>query len=143
MTDSQPRLTAVTLGVRDFHASLSFYEALGFKRKMRATGDEVAFFDAGGAILALYGWNDLADDADLPAEPAPQAFRGSTLAHNCRTDKDVDDFLAHAVKAGAKLLKPAHTRRPTVDIPATSPIPTGTLGKSCARRALPSRPMDG
>ena len=107
-TVSQPRLTAVTLGVRDFHASLRFYEALGFKRKMRATGDGVAFFDAGGAILALYRWKDLADDADLPAEPAPQTFRGSTLAHNCRTDKEVDAFLAHAVKAGAKLLKPAH-----------------------------------
>ena len=103
-----PRLTAVTLGVRDFAASVRFYEALGFVRKMRATGDQVAFFDAGGAILALYRWTDLAADADLPAEPSPQAFRGTTFAHNCRTDKDVDEFLAHAVKAGAKILKPAH-----------------------------------
>ena len=141
-TDSQPRLTVVTLGVRDFHASLRFYEALGFVRKFRKTGDEVAFFDAGGAILALYRWKDLADDADLPAEPAPQAFRGSTLAHNCRTDKEVDAFLAHAVKAGPSCSSP-RTRRPTVDIPATSPIPTDIPGKSCARRALPSRPMDG
>jgi uncharacterized protein len=50
----QPRLTVVTLGVRDFHASLKFYEALGFERKVRATGDEVAFFDAGGVVLALW-----------------------------------------------------------------------------------------
>lgn len=103
-----PRLTVVTLGVRDFAASVRFYEALGFVRKMRATGDEVAFFDAGGVILALYRWKALAEDADLPAEPPPPAFRGTTLAHNCRTDKAVDKFLAHAVKAGAKLIKPAH-----------------------------------
>ncbi len=103
-----PRLTAVTLGVCDFDASVRFYEALGFKRKMRATGDEVAFFDAGGAILALYRWQALAEDADLPAEPPPQAFRGTTLAHNCRADREVDEFLAHAVKCGAKLIKSAH-----------------------------------
>ncbi len=103
-----PRLTAITLGVRDFAASVRFYEALGFKRKMRATGDEVAFFDAGGTILALYRWNALAADADLPLDPQPQAFRGTTLAHNCRTDKEVDEFLIHAVKCGAKLIKPAH-----------------------------------
>ena len=30
----------------------AFYEALGFKRKVRATGDEVAFFEAGGVVLA-------------------------------------------------------------------------------------------
>jgi uncharacterized protein len=50
----KPRLTAITLGVRDFHASLRFYEALGFARKLRSTGDEIAFFDAGGVVLALY-----------------------------------------------------------------------------------------
>ena len=41
---SYPRLTVVTLGVRDFAASVRFYEMLGFVRKMRSTGDEVAFF---------------------------------------------------------------------------------------------------
>jgi catechol 2,3-dioxygenase-like lactoylglutathione lyase family enzyme len=74
---------------------------------MRATGDEVAFFDDGGAFLALYRWTEPAEDADLPVVPPMQAFRDNTLAHNCRTDKDVDEFLTHAAKAGAKLLKPA------------------------------------
>jgi predicted lactoylglutathione lyase len=98
----------VTLGVTDFVRSVAFYEALGFTRKMRATGDEVAFFDAGGLVLAIYRWDMLAEDAALAAKPRPQAFRGMTLAHNCRTDAEVDDFLAHAVKVGGKLLKPAH-----------------------------------
>ena len=35
---ADPRLTAITLGVHDFAASVRFYEALGFIRKMRATG---------------------------------------------------------------------------------------------------------
>ena len=39
-----PRLTVITLGVADMRRSIAFYEALGFDRKMRATGEAVAFF---------------------------------------------------------------------------------------------------
>jgi predicted lactoylglutathione lyase len=100
-------LTAVTLGVADLARSVRFYEALGLTRKMRATGDAVAFFDAGGVVLALYRWDLLAEDASLPDEPRPQAFRGTTLARNCRTDAEVDEVMAHALSIGAKLIKPA------------------------------------
>ena len=105
MTTSQPRLTAVTLGVRDFHASLRFYEALGFVRKFRATGEEIAFIDAGGVVLALWSWRNLADDAQVPEEPVPQTFRGSTLAWNCETRIDVDAGFARAIAAGGKPLR--------------------------------------
>ena len=105
-TVSQPRLTAVTLGVRDFHASLRFYEALGFVRKFRKTGDEVAFIDAGGVVLALFRWDDLAADAALPSEPRPQAFRGMTLAWNRATPADVDAAYARALAAGAMPVRP-------------------------------------
>jgi len=102
-----PSLTVVTLGVRDFAASVRFYETLGFVRKMRKTGDEIAFFDAGGVVLALYRWKDLAADAKLAAEPEPAAFRGMTLAWNRASPQEVDAGLARALKAGATLLKPA------------------------------------
>src|SRR6185436_11708673 len=49
-----PILTAVTLGVDDVPASARFYEALGFKRKVRATGDDIAFFDGGGVVFAVW-----------------------------------------------------------------------------------------
>ncbi len=104
---ADPRLTVVTLGVRDFATSVRFYESLGFARKMRKTGDEIAFFDAGGVVLALYRWKDLAADARLAAEPAPAAFRGVTLAWNRASPQEVDQGLARALKAGATLLKRA------------------------------------
>ena len=107
MSNPSPRLTAVTLGVRDFVTSVRFYESLGFVRKMRKTGDEIAFFDAGGVMLALYRWKDLAADAKLAAEPAPAAFRGVTLAWNRASPQEVDQGMARALKAGATLLKPA------------------------------------
>lgn len=100
----KPRLTGVTLGVRDFRASLQFYEALGFKRKVRATGDEVAFFDAGGVVLALWHWKLLADDEILPAEPV-SAYRGASLAWNCKTSEEVDAAFASAIAAGAKPIR--------------------------------------
>jgi uncharacterized protein len=102
-----PRLTAVTLGVRDFHASLRFYEALGFARRLRATGDEIAFLDAGCVVLALYRWDALAQDAALEPRPLPAAFRGTTLAWNCASRAEVDAAFVRALAAGASVLKAA------------------------------------
>jgi uncharacterized protein len=103
----QPRLNVVTLGVSDFARSVRFYQDLGFERRFKSTGDEIAFFDAGGVIIALFRADALADDAQLPAEPRPQGFRGVTLAKLCRTDKCVDAFMTRALAAGATLLKHA------------------------------------
>ena len=78
-----PRFTVITLGVSDMRASIAFYEALGFARKFRATGEAVAFFDTGGTVIALFPWDQLARDATLPDQPRPKTFRGLTLAWNC------------------------------------------------------------
>jgi len=103
-----PRFTVITLGVSDMRASIGFYEALGFARKFRATGEAVAFFDTGGTVLALFPWDQLAQDATLPEHPRPGAFRGATLAWNCRTAEEVDEVLQFARTKGATLLKAAH-----------------------------------
>jgi predicted lactoylglutathione lyase len=98
-----PRFTVATLGVSDMKVSIAFYEALGFRRKMRATGEAVAFFETGGSVLALFLWC-----AGLPEHPRPQAFRCTTLAWNCRSRDEVDAVLKFAVECGASLLKAAH-----------------------------------
>jgi catechol 2,3-dioxygenase-like lactoylglutathione lyase family enzyme len=103
-----PRLTVITLGVSDVRASIAFYDALGFARRMKATGEAVAFFDTGGPVLGLFPWDQLAVDAALPDQPRPSSFRGTTLAWNCRTREEVDAVLAFAVGKGATLLKSAH-----------------------------------
>jgi catechol 2,3-dioxygenase-like lactoylglutathione lyase family enzyme len=102
------RLTMITLGVSNMRASIAFYEALGFTRKLRATGEAVAFFDTGGTALGLFPWDLLAQDVTLAENPRPQAFRGATLAWNCRTTEEVDQVLDFAISKGASLLKPAH-----------------------------------
>ena len=105
MTTPSPKLTAVTFGVRDVPASARFYEALGFKRKFRSTGDEIAFFEAGGVVLALVGLGQARQDSVVSSQPRPQTFRGATLAWNCATPAEVDAVFEKAMAVGAALLR--------------------------------------
>jgi predicted lactoylglutathione lyase len=102
-----PRLTVITLGVGNMRGSIAFYEALGFTRKLHATGEAVAFFETGATVIGLFPWDQLAQDVRLPENPRPKAFRGMTLAWNCNSAEEVDAVLDFAVSKGAALLKAA------------------------------------
>ena len=58
------RLSLVTLGVSDLARARAFYEAMGW-----TTGadpdEDVVFFQAGGAIVALWGRDQLAEDSAI------------------------------------------------------------------------------
>jgi catechol 2,3-dioxygenase-like lactoylglutathione lyase family enzyme len=99
----EPRLSLVTLGVADVAKARRFYEALGFVASS-ASAPGVAFFKAGGVVLALYGRADLAADADI-LEAVPNSG-GITLAHNTRSEGEVDRVLAEASSCGGTLVKP-------------------------------------
>lgn len=97
-----PRISMITLGVRDLAAAIEFYEkGLGLPRM--DSPPTVAFFTLNGTWLGLYGWEALAEDAQVPAEGS--GFRGVALAHNLASEKEVDALVAQAVKAGATLVK--------------------------------------
>ena len=102
-----PRFTVITLGVSDIRESIAFYQALGFQRKYRATGEAVAFFETGGTVISLFPRAELAEDAALQDQKRPAVFRGFTLAWNCSSTKEVDTVLKFAISKGASLLKPA------------------------------------
>jgi catechol 2,3-dioxygenase-like lactoylglutathione lyase family enzyme len=100
----KPRISMLTLGVRDLEASVRFYEqGLGFPRM--ESPPEVAFFTLNGSWLALYGRESLAEDAGVPSEGT--GFSGFAIAHNVESEQAVDDALSQAVEAGARLVKPA------------------------------------
>jgi catechol 2,3-dioxygenase-like lactoylglutathione lyase family enzyme len=99
----KPRLTVVTLGVRDIVRSRRFYEhGLGFVPSA-SSNEHISFYDAGGVVLALYGRRALAHDAGVDA--AGRGFAGFTLAHNVGSREAVDEAFARAVAAGARTLK--------------------------------------
>jgi catechol 2,3-dioxygenase-like lactoylglutathione lyase family enzyme len=98
----KPRISMITLAVRDLAAAVKFYEeGLGFPRMESPPG--VAFFTLNGTWLALYGREALAEDATVSAEG--QGFEGFTLAHNVHSEAEVDSVVNQAVAAGATLLK--------------------------------------
>lgn len=99
----KPRISMLTLGVRDLAASIRFYEqGLGFPRM--ESPPVVAFFTLNGTWLALYGREALAGDAGVA--PVGSGFSGIAIAHNVDSEAAVDAVLDEAVAAGAKLVKP-------------------------------------
>jgi len=99
-----PRISMITLGVRDLEDSVRFYEqGLGLPRM--DSPPEVAFFTLNGTWLGLHGRESLAEDAEVPADGT--GFAGFTIAHNVDSQAAVDELLDQAISAGAKLVKPA------------------------------------
>jgi predicted lactoylglutathione lyase len=104
MTDPQPILSLVTLGVTELMKSIRFYEVLGFRRKAQGN-DGVAFFQAGACIVALFPADELAKDAKIAVPDTPGNFRGVSLAWNCQSEADVDAAFKRAKGAGAAIIK--------------------------------------
>lgn len=99
----EQRITLITLGVSDLARSKAFYEALGWRGQ---EVEETVFFQAGGLGLVLWGRDKLARDCGL--EPgAAGGFDGIALAHNVRSEAEVDALLAAVEAAGGTITKPA------------------------------------
>ncbi len=98
----EPRISMVTLGVKELDKAVEFYHnGLGLPKMESPPG--VAFFTLNGTWLGLYPWHLLAEDAMVPAEGA--GFRGVTLAYNTQSEAEADAVMAQAVKAGAEMVK--------------------------------------
>ncbi|WPC34491.1 MULTISPECIES: VOC family protein [Acinetobacter] len=109
----QARISVITLGVLDLEASLRFYrDGLGFPSE-GIMGEEfeygaVAFIQLQpGLKLALWPQRSIQQDTGL--EPSPICPTQMTLGHNVYSPLEVDQAMAQAERAGAKIIKPAHT----------------------------------
>jgi uncharacterized protein len=94
------RVGLVTLGVADLARALQFYRALGWRESSRSVDGEVAFFDVGGSVIALWSRAELATDS---AVTDAGGWGGVTLAHNVGSPAEVDAVLAEAERAGARI----------------------------------------
>jgi uncharacterized protein len=97
------RVSLITLGVGDLAAARRFYETLGWECK---EVEETVFVQAGGSAVVLWGLEKLADDAGIEDARA-EGFGGVALAQNVRSPEEVDEIMAAAAGAGAKITKPA------------------------------------
>lgn len=96
----EQRLSLVTLGVADVAKAAGFYGRLGWKVGNDLEAQGVAFFQAGGMVLALWSREELAADSTVADGGG---WGGVTLAHNVRSPGEVDAVLAEAEAAGATI----------------------------------------
>ena len=95
----EQRLSVITLGVADLGRARAFYEALGWKTRA-APGDDVAFFQAGGMVVAFWDRAKLAEDSGVEDGGG---WGGVTLAYNTRSPEEVDAVIEEARAAGAAI----------------------------------------
>ena len=96
----EPRISLITLGVADLRRAMDFYSGLGFEGG--SPDDDVAFYQAGGMVLALWSRAKLAADSAVADAPG---WGGMTLAHNVRSPAEVDAVLEQAAAAGGTVAR--------------------------------------
>jgi hypothetical protein len=100
-----PHVSVITLGVRDLERARRFYgEQLGWPVEQDSENWSCYLLGGGKTALALYPWDELAEDAGVPAEGS--GFQGITLAYNVRSRERVDEVLAEAEAGGGRVVQP-------------------------------------
>ena len=94
----QQRVSVITLGVVDLERAIRFYTDLGWRRT--GDDDDVAFFQAGGSVFALWSRASLAEDSAVQDHGG---WGGVTLAHNVGSPAEVDAVIQEARAAGATI----------------------------------------
>ena len=109
----RPHISLITLGVDNLERAVIFYrDGLGLPTSgIMGTEFEigaVAFFELQpGLTLAVWPRASLAADTGLPLQPGSPT--GFCLAHNVRSEAEVNEVMAQALNAGATIVKPAQT----------------------------------
>jgi uncharacterized protein len=102
----EPRVSFITLGVRDLERATSFYRDVLRLPQLPSPAGVVAFFEMGRTWLSLFPREDLAADAGVSSEGG--GFPGFALAHNVRAIEEVDRLLAEAAAGGGRIVRPGH-----------------------------------
>ena len=104
-----PHVSFITLGVRDLPRAKRFYsEGLGWPVEQDYPQWVSFAMGPGSSIIGLYPWEAAAADAGVPAEGS--GFPGFTLAHNVRSEAEVDALLDGVARAGGRIVKPAERK---------------------------------
>ena len=105
----EQRVSMIALGVADLARAKAFYEGVvGWQAAEGPPG--IVFFDLGGVVLSLYPRSEFAKEmTPAPAGAGPVrsgVYEGFALAHNARSEAEVDAIFARLKDRGATILKP-------------------------------------
>jgi predicted lactoylglutathione lyase len=102
MNQQLPLANIMTLGVSDFGRERDFYSRLGWP--LVVDSDDFVVFELGGALLALFGVDDLGRDAQAQPERGGGGIRSSIII-TVDQPEDVDELIERARAAGARVTK--------------------------------------
>ena len=102
MDQQLPLANIITLGVRDFARLREFYRQLGWPHAFDS--DTFTVFEMRGALLALFGIDQLGTDARATPESGHGGIRSSVIITGDRPE-DVDALVRRAQAAGATVTK--------------------------------------
>jgi uncharacterized protein len=96
----EQRISLITLGVADLRRAMDFYAAMGWEGS--SPDGDVAFFQAGGMVFALWDRAKLAADSGVTDSGG---WGGITLAHNVRSPEAVNTVIEQARAAGGRVTR--------------------------------------
>lgn len=100
----EQHINYITLGVADLAESRRFYRDVFGWRETADSNENIAFFQAGNALLlALFGQAALARDAQIPEQSS--GFPRFTLAHNMGSEAEVDALFAGFAAKNTNIIK--------------------------------------
>jgi uncharacterized protein len=136
-TDVPPNFAIVTLGVADLERSARFYRELGWEQR-GDLAEGIVWFKTSGSWIGLFGYEELAADARLPAPPhdtLPE-YRGITLAVNLASEDAVDLAFVRVLQIGGRIVAPA-TRTEWGGYSGYFADPDGHLWELCHNPGFP------
>lgn len=101
-TPSPPLANTITLGVRDVGRQRAFYQALGWP--IAFDSDDFVVFELRGALLALFGAEQLGRDARAAADPPSGRIRSAVIII-ADSAGAVDDLAERVRQAGGTVTK--------------------------------------
>ena len=99
------RVSMITLGVADLERAKAFYERVVGWPAVDGPPPGIVFFDLGGVVFSLYPHTALAEDRKAAKPDQVGGYEGFSLAHNARSEAEVDAIFARLKERGATILK--------------------------------------
>lgn len=98
------RLTLITIGVTDLETMRRFYEDIFEWKPHENSNKHIVFFQLNEIQLALFGREDLAEDARVSS--VGKGFRGFALAYNVQSEQEVRTLFDRFQSLDVTILKP-------------------------------------
>ena len=131
MARMEQRISLITLGVADLRRAMDFYAGLGWEG--RSPDGDVAFFQAGGMVFALWGRDKLAADSAVDG-PGRLGRRRRSRTASARRRRSTPCSRRPRAAGGDDRRGPAR-RRPGAATRGSSSTRTATRGRSPTTRA--------